>query len=33
MVVAFFVASFFMAIDAGHIPPNEGYTVSKTATE
>ena len=25
MVVAFIVASFFMAIDAGDIPPNDGF--------
>lgn len=33
MVIAFLVASFFMGIDAGHIPPNDGFTVNKSATE
>ena len=33
MVVAFIVASWFMAIDASHVPPNAGYTVDQVVAE
>jgi len=33
MVFAFIVASFFMGIENGDIPPNAGFEVTKSATE